>query len=43
MGVGTVLGRSIEPADDDVSGAVAVISDSFWQRRFDRSRSVFSE
>lgn len=42
MGVGTVLGRSIEPADDDVpgSGAVAVISDSFWQRRFGRSPSV---
>jgi predicted permease len=42
MGVGPVLGRSIEPADDEVpgSGAVAVISDSFWQRRFDRSPSV---
>jgi predicted permease len=42
MGVGTVLGRPIGPADDAVpaSGAVAVISDSFWQRRFDRSPSV---
>lgn len=42
MGVGTVLGRPIEPADDveSGSGAVAVISDSFWQRRFDRSHSV---
>jgi predicted permease len=42
MGVGTVLGRPIGPADDAVpaSGAVAVISDSFWQRRFDRSLSV---
>ncbi len=39
MGVRTVLGRSIEPADDAVpgSGAVAVISDSFWQRHFARS------
>ena len=42
MGVGTALGRPIGPADDAVpaSGAVAVISDSFWQRRFDRSPSV---
>jgi predicted permease len=42
MGVRTPLGRPIEPADDAVpgSGAVAVISDSFWQRRFDRSPFV---
>ena len=42
IGVGTMLGRPIEPADDAVpgSGAVAVISDSFWQRQFDRSPSV---
>jgi MacB-like periplasmic core domain len=45
MGVGTALGRPIEPADDAVpgSGAVAVISDSFWQRRFDRSPSVIGK
>ena len=45
MGVRTVLGRPIEPADDAVpgSGAVAVISDSFWQRRFDRSPSVIGK
>jgi len=45
MGVGTALGRPIEPADDAVpgSGAVAVISDSFWQRRFDRSSSVIGK
>src|SRR5580704_10334675 len=45
MGVRTVLGRPIEPGDDAVpgSGAVAVISDSFWQRRFDRSPSVIGK
>lgn len=45
MGVGTALGRPIEPADDAVpgSGAVAVISDLFWQRRFDRSPSVIGK
>jgi predicted permease len=45
MGVRTVLGRPIELADDAVpgSGAVAVISDSFWQRRFDRSPSVIGK
>ena len=33
IGVGTVLGRPIAPADDAIpgSGAVAVISDSFWR------------
>src|SRR3984957_14686724 len=41
MGVGTALGRPIEPADDvPGSGAVAVISDAFWLRRFDRSPKV---
>jgi predicted permease len=45
MGVGTVLGRPIEPADDatPVSGAVAVISDAFWQRQFGRSPSVLGK
>jgi predicted permease len=45
MRVGTALGRPIEPADDSLpgSGAVAVISDSFWQRRFDRSPSVIGK
>jgi hypothetical protein len=45
MGVGTVLGRPIEPADDAVpgSGAVTVISDSLWQRRFDRSPAVIGK
>jgi predicted permease len=45
LGVGTVLGRPIEPEDDAVpgSGAVAVISDAFWQRRFDRSPSVIGK
>ncbi len=45
MGVGTAIGRPIEPGDDAVpgSGAVAVISDSFWQRRFDRSPSVIGK
>jgi predicted permease len=42
MDVGTILGRTIEPADDaaSASGTVAVISYSFWQRRFDRSPSI---
>jgi predicted permease len=45
MGVGTAFGRPIEPADDDApgSGAVAVISDAFWQRRFDRSPTVIGK
>ena len=42
IGVGSALGRPIQPSDDAVpgSGAVAVISDSFWTRHFDRSPSV---
>jgi predicted permease len=45
MGAGTALGRPIEPADDAApgSGAVAVISDAFWQRRFDRSPMVIGK
>jgi MacB-like periplasmic core domain len=45
MGVGTVLGRPIEPADDGTpgSGAVAVISDAYWQKQFGRSPSVLGK
>jgi predicted permease len=45
IGVETALGRSIQPADDAVpgSGAVAVISDSFWTRHFNRSPSVIGK
>jgi predicted permease len=45
MGAGTALGRPIEPGDDTApgSGAVAVISDAFWQRRFDRSPTVIGK
>ncbi len=45
MNVGTVLGRPIEQKDDATpgAGAVAVISDSFWQRRFDRSPTVIGK
>jgi predicted permease len=40
--VGVQTGRAIEPVDDGTpgSGAVAVISDAFWTRRFGRSPSV---
>jgi MacB-like protein len=45
MNVGTVIGRPIEPEDDAVpgSGAVAVISDAFWQQRFGSSPSVIGK
>ena len=45
MGIKTVLGRPIEPSDDTTPGvgAVAVISDAFWQRRFARSPSVIGK
>jgi predicted permease len=45
MSVETALGRPIEPSDDSLpgSGAVAVISDAFWQRRFARSPSVIGK
>jgi MacB-like periplasmic core domain len=45
MGAGAALGRPIEPADDAApgSGTVAVISDAFWQRRFDRSPTVIGK
>jgi len=42
LGVGTNLGRPIDDTDDAVgsSTTVAVISDSFWQRKFNRSPFV---
>lgn len=45
MGVGSALGRPIQPADDAVpgSGAVTVISDSFWARRFNRSPTIIGK
>jgi predicted permease len=45
MGAGTTLGRPIEPGDDTAPGfgAVAVISDAFWQRRFSRSPTVIGK
>jgi predicted permease len=45
FGVGTVLGRPIEPADDIAPGGgpVAVISDAFWARRFGRSSAVIGK
>ncbi|MGA2046227.1 MAG: ABC transporter permease [Terracidiphilus sp.] len=45
LGVTTVIGRPIEPADDSApgAGAVAVISDSFWERRFNRSPAVIGK
>jgi hypothetical protein len=45
FGVGTVLGRPIEPADDLAAGdsPAAVISDAFWARRFARSSAVIGK
>lgn len=45
IGVGAALGRPIVPGDDAApgSGAVAVISDSFWARHFARSPSVIGK
>ena len=45
FGVGTVVGRPIEPADDIAPGGVpvAVISDAFWARRFGRSPAVIGK
>ena len=45
MGVRPQVGRPIEPADDDKPGAspVAVISDGYWTRRFNRSPSVIGK
>ena len=45
LGITPALGRSILPSDDAVpgSGAVVVISDDFWARRFGRSTSVIGK
>ena len=45
MGIETVLGRSIQPADDAIpgQGAVAVISNGFWARAFGRSPAVIGK
>jgi predicted permease len=45
MQVAPSLGRAILPADDSVpnSGAVAIISDGFWQRSFGRSPNVIGK
>ena len=42
LGVVPQLGRPIQPADDAIigAGAVAVISDGYWERRFSRSPDV---
>jgi len=45
LGIGTALGRPIEPSDDTRpgEGAVAVISDGYWARAFGRSPSVIGK
>jgi len=45
MEVRPQLGRSLEPADDEKAGGspVAVISDGYWTRRFNRSPSVIGK
>ena len=45
LGVGVVLGRTINPADDRVRGGspVAVISYRYWERRFGRDPSVLGK
>ncbi len=45
LGVGTALGRPIEPSDDAKpgQGQVAVISDGLWARAFGRSPSVIGK
>ncbi len=47
LGVPAVLGRAITPADDDARtaalGPVAVISHSFWQRRFGGAADVLGQ
>jgi predicted permease len=45
LGVRPELGRAVQPSDDAVpgSGAVAVISDSLWQKQFGRSSSVLGQ
>ncbi len=41
LGIQPVLGRAIQPSDDE--GAVAVISYGLWEREFDRSPAVLGE
>jgi len=45
MQVTPALGRAILPADDSTpgAGAVAIISDGFWQRNFGRSSNVIGK
>lgn len=45
LGVNTALGRAIQNSDDGApgSGAVAVISDTFWSRHFGRSPDVIGK
>ncbi len=45
LGVQPVLGRAIQPSDDEApgSGPVAVISDGLWARLFGRSPSVIGK
>ena len=49
LGVRAIHGRLLTPADDvepgrgGPNGPVAVISDAFWTRRFDRDRSVLGK
>lgn len=43
LGVQTIAGRPLTPADDRAANAVAVISDSFWSRRFGRSASALGK
>jgi predicted permease len=45
LGVVPQLGRPIQPADDATigAGAVAVISDGYWERRFSRSLDVIGK
>jgi predicted permease len=45
MGIVPQLGRPIEPADDATigAGAVTVLSDGYWTRRFGRSPSVIGK
>jgi predicted permease len=45
LGVKPQLGRLIQPSDDTVSGsgAVAVISDSLWEREYGRAKSIVGQ
>jgi predicted permease len=44
LGIGTVLGRTMTPSDDDAAASpVAVLSHSYWTRRFGRSPDVLGK